>query len=491
MITKIKEWLKDKYNLAFFLVLTFGIILRLIYLVITKNQPLWWDEAEYILIGKHILGSNLITDFLASRPLLLPILWAFFIKIGLGSEIIFRIIEFLISSIGLIFMYLTTKELFNKETGIVSTLLLSVFYLHLFYGSRLLLDSIAPTFWLISIYFFTKGYLLKKHNKKLYLSAFFGAIGVFFYNQTIALFVIYLVFLLLVEKLNLFKEKRFYIFGLVALLTFSPNFLLNQQIFNNPFEFVTAGISTGNIIAADYSANIKEFTTYFPNYLGTLFLILFLISLVIVFYKIIIGIDLVIKNPDLEQKKELLLLLWLLISFFLIIKIVGHFEDRYIMPTFIPIFIITSLGLYKIKEYFTKLIDKNVVYGIIIVLLVIISFTNLKQADNIIKLKKDSFSEIRDGGRWIKENSNQEDKIIASQSPMLLYYSDRKIISLPETEEEFKKTMQENKPKYLVISAFTSNPSYVGNLINYTNLKPAQVYQAGNNLILAVFEVLY
>lgn len=488
---KIKKWLLDKENRIFLIILGIGIFIRLYYLFITYNQPLWWDEAEYLLMAKYFAGQGKFLGLLASRPLLLSLIAAFFMKIGLNYEIIYRFIEFGISSLGLVFIYLTAKKLFNKEVGIASTLLLSVFYLHLFYTSRILLDSISPTFWVISIYFFVEGYLMQKDNKKFYLSAFFGAIGVFFYNQTIGVFLLYLIFLLIIEKLNLFKEKRFYIFGLVAIITFLPNFILNQILYNNPIEFITTGISVGNVLTSNYWQNIMIYLNYFPNYLGIILLIIFLISIVLVFYKLVIGIDLLIKKPDLEMKKELLLLLWLIVPFFLIIKIVGHFEDRYLMPIFIPLFIISSLGLYKIKQFLTRPSNKSIIYAIAIILLIIISYTQILQANQIINAKKDSFKELKDAGLWIKQNSNPTDKILTSFTPILPYYSERQIVSFPGKEEEIMPLIEKEKPKYMLLSAFTGNPGYINNLSKYTLFKPVNGYQIGGNTVLVIFEIDY
>ncbi len=491
-LDKLRSWTKDKHNQVFLLIIIFGIILRLYYLVITKNQVLWWDEAEYLLMAKYFAAGDLFMNLFASRPLLLPLLWALFMKIRLGHEIIFRLVEVIVSSLGLVFMYLVTEKLFNKETGIVSALLLSVFYLHLFYTTKLLLDAFAVTFWLISIYFFITGYLNKENNKRFYLSAFFGAVGVFFYNQTIALFITYLIFLLIVERLNLFKKKKFYMFGIIALLTFSPNFILNQVLYDNPTEFITKGISTGDVLTADYSGNLIEFLKYFPNYLGWMLLIIFIISLFLVFYDLFLGIDIIIKKPDLESKKKLFLFLWLIISFLVIVKIVGHFEDRYIMATFAPVFIIISLGLYQIKEWsINKFKNKYLVYALIILLLLIISISQVKLADNIIKSKKDSFKELKDAGLWIKENSMPSETILASTTPVMIYYSERKIVDFPEKEEDFRDLLLRKKPKYMVISVFTGSPSYVNNLMTYEYFNPVKVYQIENNLILAVFEIDY
>lgn len=488
---RLKNWLTDKHNLIALIIIGFGILLRLYYLFQTHSQTLWWDEAEYLLLGQYLATGDMFMNFLASRPLLLPLIVAFFIKIGLHHEIVYRMLELIISSLGIVFLYKTTKELFNKEVGIISALLLSVFYLHLFYTARILLDSIAPTFWVLSIYFFTTGYLIKKNNKRFYLSALFGAIGILFYNQTIALFLLYLIFLLLVEKLNLIKEKRFYLFGIIALATLSINFILNQIIHKDPIAFIKIGIKVGDVLTANYWQNLWSYSSYLTSYLGIILTIVFFITLVIVFFKMILGLDIVIKKPDLEMKKNLFLFLWLFVSFFALIKIVGHFEDRYIMPTFLPLFIVTALGLYKLKESISKSFDKRIVYAVLIILLVVISFTQVKKSEETIKMKVDSFAPLKEAALWIKDNSNSQDTILTSSSPMMLYYSQRKITPFPEKEEELLPLIEKEKPKYLVLSVFTGNPTYVNNLLSYKIFNPVKTYKLGDSTVLIISEIKY
>jgi len=45
-IGEVVRWIKNPYNFAFVAILAFTIILRLYYFSLTKNQPLWWDEAR-------------------------------------------------------------------------------------------------------------------------------------------------------------------------------------------------------------------------------------------------------------------------------------------------------------------------------------------------------------------------------------------------------------------------------------------------------------
>jgi len=51
--TKIKSWLKNPYNLALVGLLIIAFAVRLYYFSITKDQAVWWDEAEYLLKAKN------------------------------------------------------------------------------------------------------------------------------------------------------------------------------------------------------------------------------------------------------------------------------------------------------------------------------------------------------------------------------------------------------------------------------------------------------
>ena len=49
--SKIKEFFKE--NFVLIIILLFGFILRLYYLILTKSQAVWWDEGEYLSMGLH------------------------------------------------------------------------------------------------------------------------------------------------------------------------------------------------------------------------------------------------------------------------------------------------------------------------------------------------------------------------------------------------------------------------------------------------------
>ena len=140
---KLKLWLKDKQNLLLILIFIFAIAIRFYYFVLTKSQPLWWDEAAYGTLAKnHIYnicdGTSIILGETAIRPPLFPIIWSLLIRIGFGETGIRFLLEFIPSLLSILAVYLITKEVYGKNTALISTSIISVLWIHLFYTSRLL-----------------------------------------------------------------------------------------------------------------------------------------------------------------------------------------------------------------------------------------------------------------------------------------------------------------------------------------------------------------
>src|SRR5690606_7767310 len=126
------------------LLLSFTIIFRLYYFIKLGNQPIWWDESDYLSLAK-IWAYNLptpewMTHFLDMRPLLLPLLWAGMFMLGLGEGFL-RFFTLLIPSIGAVLVtYLLGRDLYNKSVGLIAGLMMSAYWVWNFYTYRLLTD---------------------------------------------------------------------------------------------------------------------------------------------------------------------------------------------------------------------------------------------------------------------------------------------------------------------------------------------------------------
>ena len=112
-------------------------------------------------------------------------------------------------------------------------------------------------------------------------------------------------------------------------------------------------------------------------------------------------------------------------------------------------------GIIKLYDYL-KNYNKKFVTGVILLLLLASTFTQVKAADEIISGKKDSYLQVKEASFWIKENSNPNDVVISNSIPQMQYYSDRSVYYI-ENETELLKL----KPRYYVVSIYErSAPSF-------------------------------
>src|SRR3989338_8523931 len=121
------SWLKDRRNLLILIIIIFAFALRMYYFMLTKSQPLWWDEAAYGSLAKNIVFDGRWSDtFLIQkesfiRPMLFPKFWAILLKVGMQEVGARFFLEFLPSILSVIFVYLIAKELYSKNVALIST----------------------------------------------------------------------------------------------------------------------------------------------------------------------------------------------------------------------------------------------------------------------------------------------------------------------------------------------------------------------------------
>ncbi|HUS50290.1 MAG TPA: hypothetical protein VMZ91_08990, partial [Candidatus Paceibacterota bacterium] len=146
---KIKNWLKNPYNLVLIGVLVFALIIRLYYFSLTMNQPLWWDEAEYMSLAKGfagIINSNYV--FALNRFPGFPLVASLFYMVGITNEVVLRFfLAFIPSLIVLFLLYFVIKEMYpDKKIAIISVAILSVLWEHVFYSNRFHTENFSLIF---------------------------------------------------------------------------------------------------------------------------------------------------------------------------------------------------------------------------------------------------------------------------------------------------------------------------------------------------------
>ena len=444
---KILGFIENNFNILIIAVFIFSLIIRLKYLTI--NSAVWYDEAEYLSAAKD-WAFGIPYDFNFVRPALLPFIWTIFYKLGAG-EFFLRIILLLFSLASLILTYLIGKILFNKYVGLIALTITSFHYLNLFYTARLLTDIPSFTLLLFTVYFFLEVYINKKDNY-IYLMGLTFVLSILMRFPAGTLGGVLLLYLLLTEGFKFLKNKKLWasigIFFIIFML-YSIWYYIN---YNKIPIFEASAFYTPAIL-------LKQSLGFMPTTLmspGYIFIILLLIGLGTILFNIILGYDLLKK--DKELKKQLFVFLWVLVIFSYFAFYAGLVEDRYFFYIYSALFIIIGWVLLKLNDFLKKY---HKFLGIIVIILILCTtgYQQLIYADNLIKIKADSYIQFKYAGEYIKQNSNSKDKVIAAGIPQLTYYSEREIIYWPD-RDKFKELIKDKSIKYLVLSALESTPEW-------------------------------
>lgn len=479
---KIKNYLKKKENIMLLIIIAIATILRLKYFL--ANSTVWWDEAEYLSTALH-WAKDIPYTLNPQRPILLPFLESFFLYIN-ASEAVMRFFILFLPSLGLIFTtYLLGKEIFNKKTGLIAAAIIAVSWQILFNTTRLHVE--VPLLFLISlsILYFWKGFI-QENKKAKYWCALFTALAFLTKFTAILLIGIYVITLLITKREEFKKKETGYALG-IGVLTLLPYFIWAQKVFGNPFAFraaTTALNKGGDAYTQPIAWNLLNFMQVF---LGWFWLILFGIG-VILGLKFLLTLDVVIKNKEQKERKNIFMLLFIIIFFFYFIFIQRAAEDRWLLPTIIPMALIignaTTFLTSKIKKETWKT-------TIIIVILLIGIIPQIQEAHEIINIKKDSYKEVKDAAFFIKAITKEDEYILTASGPQTMYYTGRPYVSFG-AKERVLQDIKEKQITYFTISVFEKHPDWTNQFVkeNTNNIQPIQVYPSQEQPLLLVFEII-
>ncbi len=483
-------WIEDKYDKMFIGVLILAFIIRLYYFLITMNQPLWWDEAEYMAYAKTLAGIG-STNFIIPphHNSLFPYLIVPLLKIGL-PEFSLRAVLIVIPSILLIYLTYKICSLMykDKRIALISSFLMATFWELLFDSFRFLIDVPALLFAFMGILIFWKGYekkqiLLGKFNYRwaLPLTTIFFILS-YSIRRAYLIFGLFLfVYLLLTRDIKeLLKDKYNWISLFVGILSF---ILLENLIFSSGISNVASNYySFGNLSLDSFGI----FGVYFNSILqiphSNILLYLFWGGLIYLLFNLIILSDTFIKKRPLANSKSnlfIFLTIILTLLFFLFIMKINFdegrgYDARWFFPLLLGSLVSISKGALFISDFFKRY---SLMFSTFFLIGIILfgGYYELIHADQIIKIKLDSYSGVKESAILIKNISNSEDIIIGKSVPQLAYYSEMEVYHIGElfnesiiknvSFEDFLFLLEENESiKYLIISfSEPDNPSWMRN----------------------------
>lgn len=486
---KIKNWLKNPYNLAIAGILIFAFIIRLYFFFLTTQQPLWWDEADYMSTAKH-WAFNVPYEFNIHRIPLFQFLAALFFITGF-QELFIKFSLILLPSLFLVFaVYLLGKEMFNKKIALIAALLTSVSWTLLFWGARFQPDFLSMSFQVLSILFMWKYW---KHNKSLFIiwAGVFAGLAFLFKISALLVPMIFIVFIFLKDRFSALKNKNYYYFALAFLAVLMPYFIWSYSSFGTPTAFKSGYLERVGVPMPFGWYNLNFYYLLTENLLFILFLLGLLIALKFLLYS-----DILIKNKNKCFNPHIFSILTLIIISSFYIFYIKETDDRWVFLWLPFIFFLIGNSLIFVYKFIKKY-NKSIAILITVGLLIFGLYSQLNHANVIIKNKKDSYMPVKQAALWLKDNSNKEDTILSISQPQTVYYSERLVYNFRNfNKSEFDKIIREEKPTFLIVSIFENHPDWINEWIdeNPEKLNIVNAYFADpsrQQAVLIIYKFLY
>lgn len=407
-LRSINSWIVNRERWGIILIFLIFFILRFYRL---GYHDLWYDEAHTAQFSRSLwIGWNA------------PLYWImlhFWTKISGVSEFSLRFPSFLFSFFSLIFIFLLGKALFNKKIAVISSIIMGLSPLHLWYAQEARDYSMVLFFATLSSYLLIKA--VKEKQSKLWifftLTSIIGFYTSYFY---ILLFLAQCIYILFLKRSKIsFKEIIYFLLIMAAFLPYLPRFL-------DKFYYVSQGFW---VPKPTWQSLVITFENFILGYNGSysLYIISDILAAVFFVYAIWAG-----RKPEL--KKSLIFCLTLcfipiLLAFFFSRKFFSIYLDRGLI-IFSPYFyLILGLGIY----YLDRIL--RVILSILLISIMLVADFRYFNDFMFKPLKHHLGTYIKNPIKpivvFLNENLNPEEDILAftnlSTQPSINFYSGGKL----------------------------------------------------------------
>ncbi|VVB78762.1 Dolichyl-phosphate-mannose-protein mannosyltransferase [uncultured archaeon] len=451
------KWFKDPYNLTLVGIIVFSIVIEIYYFILTKNQPLWYDEAEYMSGALNWL-KGVPFHFSPQRPVFFHFLIFLLMSIGFNETAIKFALSLLPAILLVPVTYFLVKDMYNKKIALISSFIMAFFWMNIFYSMRVMTDMIGLLFGLLSFYCFWQGYVKKKSKYYLWLMGFFISLSTMIRLIGVLYGLTLVLYLLFTDRLKFLKNKDLWIAVLIAVLTTCPLLVWYYNYHGNVLSLISSNVG-GSHLGSTANPIAWNLLNYIPAYLYTTLLIMFFIGL-FTLVDLVMGFDMFFKRKRKDLDSDFFTILSLLFVLAFFIFYFRGAEDRWMIAMALPLFVFAAKGIVFVSDIIGKNINKYLGVAFILIVLILGAYAHLTFANTLVDVKKDSYLQVKEAALWIKANSQPGDIIFSNSITQNTYYSERETIPFGENETEFWASVKAKNPRYLVASVFEAYPDW-------------------------------
>lgn len=209
-----------RFRSIFFVILSAGVLLRLFKWL---GSGLWYDEAQWGILAQRSVPEIFTSSALIAKPPFLGILLHWWSRAG-TADFFLRLLPFFFGFLSLIFIFKLGKFMFDTQTGLISSAVLSCSPLHVYYSQELTPYTLTVLLSLLMVY-----YLLKASRSNRTMDWVF-----FLLVSVVSIFTNYFLFLMIFTCMGIFfisgipSRKWVAVHACMAVC-----FLLFSFVFNN------------------------------------------------------------------------------------------------------------------------------------------------------------------------------------------------------------------------------------------------------------------
>lgn len=454
-----------KGNHKLLVILLGSVLLRLVW--ITNNPPLYYDEAEYMLLARSLLKGNGYTlsygTWQMSRPPLLSfILFSLFLILG-ETQTLAQLFCVSVSSLAVIATYYLAEHIYGRYIALFSALFTAINPVHVGLASAIISENL---FALLEILLILAVLKMKDRKWAFAIPILFTLL---FLTRYTAIYIgLFIISWLCIERRpqlsELLRSHYLYIGSAVAILILMPWFLIGQQYYGGPL----GSVITYAAIQGTYR-NIFELATFIVASIAVIpALPLFLLPF------FIMGIY---QNIDPWRN---FLLLWIAISMILsaITEPLARFSPM-IAVTYILRYNFISIPAFALAtgrglDNYLRNHGKRCMKGVLIIALFTLNLMAsiyIPYYNRYVREQDAMVISYKEACAYLTSKMAVDEYALTNAPAFISYYSRRNCLLLPYSFSNLLMLMNQSHSSFIVVSFYEAQtdlppPSYLMEVMN-------------------------
>lgn len=391
-------------------------------------QGLWWDEGVYLGLARNVFeGNGYYINFQQEgfRPPAFPYLIAGVWGLTGITEAAIKWLPVLFGIASVVLLFFFVRRMYGEMTGFVAALALGTAHQFLFFGAKLLTETMFVALGIAFLW----AYWEAAAGKRKYLFIVSGVVlALSFLTRYLGFLfgIVYLLYPLAAGKRENYKSVLYWGGIVVALLLLIPWMQFGVEQFGSPIGAMSIGAET--VTGGYYLGDWYFYLVHGNEVFGLLGLFL------------IPGLVYLLVKRD--EKNWLWLLLFILSAVMFVL--LPRKEARYLLHFFQMYTVVMALGVVGFSRWMHS---RKVIPAVAVVFMVI----NLAAGLQAVGWDAQGGLAQVEAGKYLALVVPQGRTILSQSIPVLHYYSGRNIVYFPAEQERFREFLEERNVSYIVL----------------------------------------